>query len=130
MFLILAIVGGSLLFAQFVCWIGLRREVSKSNGVVLPIEEPLMRDDYLTPSEVVEADGPTLADIFCGYKFYIFILLCAINIYRIRYFLGLAVYTLIDLHDKGTYLHILGYCFAVSAFVSPIADKVLGSIDS
>jgi len=100
--------------------------------VVLAIDEtPLMRDEYLTPDEVSYTEGPpTLAEIFCAYKLYFFIFLSAMNIYRIRYFLGLAVYTLTDLNDKGTYLHILGYCFALSAVVSPLADKVLGCIDS
>jgi len=116
-FLILAVIGGALLFAQFVCWIGLRRA------------DPV-RDVYLTPDEGSSADGPTLSDIFCGCKYYFFLVFCAINVYRIQYFLGVVVYTLHDLNDNGTYLHILGYSFALSVVVSPLANKVLGCIDS
>ena len=40
------------------------------------------------------------------------------------------MYTLIYLHDNGTYLRILGYCFALSILLSPIADKTLRKIKS
>jgi len=72
----------------------------------------------------------TLVDIFCGYKFYFFILLCAVNIYRVRYFLGIANYTLVYLHDNGTYLLLLGYCFALSIVFAPLVEKVLYHLES
>jgi len=67
----------------------------------------------------------SLIEILTGYKFYFFVLLCAVNIYRIRYFLGIAGYTLQYLRDTGTYLELLGYCFALSIVFGPVTDKVL-----
>jgi len=70
--------------------------------------------------EAGEVEDLSLFDIFTSYKFYFFALVCAVNIYRIRYFLGLAGYTLIHLHDKGTYLQLLGYSFALSPVFAPV----------
>jgi len=53
-----------------------------------------------------------------------------VNIYRIRYFLGLAYYTLIHLHDSGIYLQLLGYCFALSIVFVPLVDKILSKLES
>lgn len=52
------------------------------------------------------------------------------NIYRIRYFLGVADYTLVHLHDNGTYLQLLGYCFALSAIFAPIVEKILSKVEN
>jgi len=53
-----------------------------------------------------------------------------VNIYRIRYFLGVADYTLVHLRDNGTYLQLLGYCFALSAIFAPIVDKILSKVEN
>jgi len=145
-FIILAVIGGVLLGVQCVCWIGIRRETYAANDVVMMVETPTLgviskdlvmietpplREKYIpTQYDELEEIVVPVSEIFCGCKFYFFIILCALNIFRIRYFLGLAVYTLIYLDDRGTYLHILGYCFALSMVFSPLADKTVRKLES
>jgi len=105
-----------------------------SDGLVNMTEEiPLLqiptKNEEGVDSE--EKNGElSLVDLFFYYKFYFFVLICAVNIYRIRYFLGVADYTLIYLHDNGTYLQLLGYCFALSVVFAPLVDKILSKLDS
>jgi len=130
-FLIVAVLGGILLGTQSLLWVGLRRSPSSSKDVVKSIDSQLLGDeDINNQDDGLSVQSPSLHDIFCTYKFYFFISLCAMNVYRIRYFLGLAVYTLIDLNDNGTYLHMLGYCFSLSVVFSPPAEKILRCIKS
>jgi len=139
MFWILMIIGGVLFAAQFVLWVGFNRKY-KSIGLVFVTErDPLLQkppsyseEDRVTKSlgDVEEEHGLSLAEVFGGYKFYFFMVLCAIYIYRIRYFLGLAEYSLKALHDKGMYLQMLGYCFALSLVFAPLVDKIQRYLDN
>jgi len=70
----------------------------------------------------------TLSDILTGPAFYFTIFFSAVSIYRIRYFLGIANYTLTRLHDNGLYRECLGYSFGLSFIFSPIVDRILRSI--
>jgi len=138
MFWILAILGGILFGAQFAFWMLFTRARSMvQDSVVLTEEDHLLEkvqqqiaggiEEYVKCGESVQKEGLTLCRLFTGYKYYFFVLLCAVNVYRIRYFLGIAGYTLQYLHDTGTYLELLGYCFALSIVFGPITDKVLAT---
>jgi len=136
MFWILTVLGGALYGAQCLLWMAFNRSSAKGSSVVIANEEnPLLEkplNSWTDDDEEGDAGVPyiTLFDIFCSYQFYLFIFLCAVNIYRIRYFLGISYYTLIYLNDKGTYLQLLGYCFALSVVFAPLVDKILAHIDS
>lgn len=136
MFWVIAILGGVLFGAQCFFWYGYNKAPSSSEDLVVVLEEFPLLDKTLTcvVGEEIRDENKkvcwSLVDIFCDYKFYFFILLCAVNIYRIRYFLGLAEYTLVYLNDTGTYLQLLGYCFALSVVFAPLADKVLSKMES
>lgn len=132
MFWVLTILGGVLFGAQTLLWLGFNRSSSKSEDLVIITEEfPLLeKPPQISVQMDLSEDEITLVDIFCGYKFYFFILFCAVNIYRIRYFLGLANYTLVNLHDDGTYLQLLGYSFALSIVFAPLVDKILQQVES
>jgi len=138
MFWILLIVGGALFLLQFLLWVGFNKLKSKSEHLVFVTEkDPLLQNPvtYSDEGEVsmsfsCEEQNLSLTEVFGGYKFYFFVILCAINIYRIRYFLGLAEYSLKALHDKGVYLQLLGYCFALSVFFAPVVDKIICYLDS
>jgi len=132
-----AILGGVLYGAQFFFWYGLNKVTSKSKDLDIVTEEvPLLGNQMKSTANEDTLDereknrGLSLSDIFLSYKFYFFVLLCAVNIYRIRYFLGLANYTLIYLLDTGIYLQLLGYCFVLSAVFAPFVDKILSNIQS
>jgi len=143
MFWIIAVLGGILFAAQCLFWIGFNRARARSmvqDSALLTEKDNLLEKMKLQIAEEIEGcvakddngvqEGPTLLQILTGYKFYFFVLLCAVNIYRIRYFLGIAGYTLKHLHDTGTYLELLGYCFALSIVFGPITDKVLARSDN
>jgi len=141
MFWIIAILGGVLFGAQFAFWILFTKARSSAQEfVVLTEEKHLLEnkqleiaggvEDYIKLGESVQEEGLTLCQLFTGWKYYFFVLLCAVNIYRIRYFLGIAGYTLKHLHDTGTYLQLLGYCFALSIVFGPITDKILASSEN
>jgi len=140
MFWIIAISGGILFGAQFAFWILFTKSRSSAHEfVVLTEENHLLEkmqlqiaggiEENVTLDESVQEEGLTLFQLFTGWKYYFFVLLCAVNIYRIRYFLGIAGYTLKNLHDTGTYLELLGYCFALSIVFGPITDKILATTD-
>jgi len=64
-------------------------------------------------------------ELFSSGRTYLFLFLCLISIYRIRYFLGLIHYTLQELGDRGLYLTLLGYSFALGAVFALPADWLL-----
>jgi len=136
MFWILTVLGGVLYGAQCVLWVGLNRLTAKPGNVVTVSEENPLLEKPLNclpgNQEDVElgVHDISLFDIFCSSKFYLFTFLCAVNIYRIRYFLGISNYTLIYLNDNGTYLQLLGYCFALSIVFAPVVDRILALIES
>jgi hypothetical protein len=131
MFWTLAILGGVLFAALFVFWFAFNRLSSTSeNAVIVTEENPLLEFAVNLIGDEEAIGNLTLVDLFRSHKFYFFILLCAVNIYRIRYFLGIADYTLIYLHDKGTYLQLLGYCFLLSLVFAPLVDKILSQIEN
>jgi hypothetical protein len=137
MYWTLAILGGVLYGAQHCLWNGLDKVTSKAKTFDIVTEEfPLLENQLnsLAIEETVDKEennlGLSLSDIFLSYKFYFFVLLCAVNIYRIRYFLGVADYTLKYLNDTGFYLNLLGYCFILSAVFAPIVDKILSNINN
>jgi len=133
-FWILAIPGGILYGAQFCFWLGFNKVTYTQEVRVVTEEVPLLDKTFCSDDEGVDKEekngGQTLYDVFSCYKFYFFILLCAVNIYRIRYFLGLAYYTLLYLHDSGTYLQLLGYSFVLSIVFAPLVDKTLAWVES
>jgi len=53
-----------------------------------------------------------------------------VNIYRIRYFLGLVGFTLRNLNDNGTYLQIFGLSFPISVVFAPVVHKMLSMLSS
>lgn len=140
MFWIIATLGAVLFGAQFILWIVFTRSRSLVNKSVLVSEKDSLLE--ITQMRIaggtegaeesrknVQEKGLTLIAIFTGWKFYFFVLLSAVNMFRIRYFLGIAGYTLEYLHDTGTYLQLLGYCFALSIVFGPISEKILATLD-
>jgi hypothetical protein len=117
-------------------WRGLKVTSKSKDLEILTEEDPLLENQLnsIANEETVDREekngGLSLSDIFLSYKVYFFVLLCAVNIYRIRYFLGLAGYTLIYLLDTGIYLQLLGYSFVLSAVFGPIVDKILSNVNS
>jgi len=139
MFWILMVVGGVLFGALFIFWVGIKKVSLTSDDVVRVTEnDPLLQnpcgnseeDPLNTVIDVQEERGMSLLEVFSGYKFYFFIVLSGVNIYRIRYFLGLADYTLVALHDNGLYLQLLGYCFALSLVFAPVVERVVCYLDN
>jgi len=130
-FWILAIPGGILYGAQFCFWLGFNKVTSTRGDQVVMAEEVPLLDKSLIKGvgEGEKNQGQTVLDVFAGYKFYFFILLCAVNIYRIRYFLGVAYYTLVYLHDSGIYLQLLGYCFVLSVVFAPLVDAIISKLE-
>jgi len=141
MFWIIAAGGGILFGAQFTLWMGFTCSKSMEKKSVLLTEEDYLLDklqlqeigeieESIELSKNVQEEGETLLEIFTGYKFYFFVLMCAVNIYRVRYFLGIAGYSLKYLNDTGTYLELLGYCFSLSIVLGPLSEKVLFTFDN
>jgi len=115
-FWLLAILGAVLYGSIALLWVGFKIENCKSGS-------------YLTVNE----DGPmvvSLFDIITCRKFYFFIFLTAVNIYRLKYYLGLVVYTLNDLNDDGMYLQLFGWSFAFIVPLAPFVNMILSKLKS
>jgi len=87
--------------------------------------KPLL-DGHTSSSE--EEKKLSLFEVMSSPALYFSIFVSAVSIYRIRYFLGIASYTLKRLHDDGFYLRALGYSFVLSVIFSPAADWILRSL--
>jgi len=116
MFLILTIVGAIIYGAIALFWLGYKGINTRSDSIPVINEE----------STVVVP----MFEIITSSKFYFFVFLCAVNIYRIRYFLGLVGFTLRELHDDGTYLQLFGWSFASSVVFGAIVSKILSMLNS
>jgi len=115
-FWILAILGAALYGSMALLWVGFNNATSKSDSILLTNQE-----DPVVVS---------VFDIITRTKFYFFVFLCTVSIYRIRYFLGLVKFTLNDLHDNGTYLQLLGWSCALSLVLAPFVNKFLSQLKS
>ena len=134
MFYIMGILGAVFFGVQCLLWFGFGHSgsispksvhVSEKSHLLEKIEMQAVEEqskNLHTLDKDVEKQGPTLHELFTGYKFYCFALLAAGNIFRIRYFLGLVDYTLIYLHDKGIYLQLIGYSSVLGVIFGPLAD--------
>jgi len=72
----------------------------------------------------------TLSKIIRSPSFYFIVFYAFVSIYRIRYLLGIANYTLKRLHDHGFYLEALGYCFCLTAIFTPIVGRILRAVEN
>jgi len=91
------------------------------------LKEPLMDEEN---SNAEEKKVLSLSEIIRSPTLYFIVFYSFISIYRIRYFLGIANYTLKRLHDSGIYLQALGYCFCLTAVFTPIVDRILRAVEN
>jgi len=109
------------LYASFRHWRRAKREIAI-------LKTPLM--EGVETSIQVKRTEFTLHHVIESPSFYFIVFYSFVSIYRIRYFLGIANYTLKRLHDDGFYLEALGYCFCLTALFTPIVDRILRAIKS
>jgi len=131
-FMMMSLFGGILFATQCLLWI-LYNQSEEKLGEVVPfveIDNSLSEKQMDHKQKLAIKVFPTLGELICGYKFYFFVVVCAVNVYRIQYFLGFEQYTLVYLKDKGTYLQLFGYCYILTLPLSPLADKILTYLDS
>jgi len=130
-FMMMSLFGGILFATQCLLWILYNQSV-ETLGEVTPLDDVDCLSENQTDHKQKLAIEviPTLGELICGYKFYFFVVVCAVNVYRIQYYLGFEQYTLVSLHDKGTYLQLFGYCYILTLPLSPFADKILTYLDS
>jgi len=118
MYWILAIAGAVIYGAIALCWLGMgHKEVNTSSDSNIVINE---ESTVFVP----------MLDIITDSKFYFFVFISAVNIYRLRYFLGLVGFTLRELNDDGTYLQLFGWSFAWCVVFGPVVKKILSKLDS
>jgi len=93
-------------------------------------EDPLLKEPLVDEQKsiVEEKKVLSLSEIIRSPALYFIVFYSFISIYRIRYFLGIANYTLKRLHDSGFYLQALGYCFCLTAVFTPIVDRILSAV--
>jgi len=127
----LAVLGLVLFGILFVLYAVAKRRVIIESAT---LEEPLIDESQSLSGEkksyVDEKEMFTLSEIIRKPSFYFIIFFAFVSIYRIRYFLGIANYTLKRLHDDGFYLQVLGYCFCLTALFTPIVDYILRALDN
>jgi len=115
-FWILAILGAVLYGAIALLWVAFINATDDSDSIL-----------------AINEEGPMVVSVFdiitCA-KFYFFVFLCTVSIYRIRYFLGLVEYTLNDLSDNGTYVQLLGWSFLLSVVLAPFVNRILSKLKS
>jgi len=120
----LAILGLVLFGSLFVLYSSFKH-YRRAKSELASLESPLIEEPG---SCIKEKKEFTLNQIIANPSFYFIVFYSFISIFRIRYFLGIANYTLKRLHDNGFYLEALGYCFCLTALFTPIVDRILSAI--
>lgn len=115
----LAVLGMLLFGSLFLLYGGFKhkRQVEKEDP---SLQAPLMEEQTSIEEKVLSLD-----EVIRSPALYFIVFFSFVSIYRIRYFLGIANYTLKRLHDTGFYLQALGYCFCLTAVFTPIVDRIL-----
>jgi len=118
---------GMLLFGSlFLLYGGFRhkkRVATEDPSLKMPLMEEQTRFEH-------EEKALSLDEVIRSPALYFIVFYSSISIYRIRYFLGIADYTLKRLHDTGIYLQALGYCFCLTAIFTPIVDRFLRAVQN
>jgi len=125
----LAILGLVLFGSLFLLYSSFKHYRRAKSGIS-SLEEPLIEDpgSCIKGKKELKKKELTLDQVITSPSFYFIIFYSFISIFRIRYFLGIANYTLKRLHDNGFYLEALGYCFCLTAIFTPLVDRILSAI--
>jgi len=110
-----------LLYAGFEKW----RPVLNEDAV---LKKPIMEEEE--KSFVDEKKLFSYSELVRSPALHFTVFISLVSIYRIRYYLGIANYTLKRLHDNGIYLEALGYCFFLAAIFTPILHRILRAVES
>jgi len=119
---------GLVLFGSLFLLYSTFKQYRRTKSGISSLEEPLIEEPgsyNIKGKKQLERKELTLNQIIASPSFYFIIFYSFISIFRIRYFLGIANYTLKRLHDNGFYLQALGYCFCLTAIFTPIVDRLL-----
>jgi len=93
-------------------------------------DDPILKLPLMEDQTSIEEKVLSLGEVVRSPALYFIVFYSFISIYRIRYFLGIANYTLKRLHDSGIYLQALGYCFCLTAVFTPIVDRLLRAVQN